>query len=272
MHQIVRKLLRTVANHDPAYYDMYADPHEACFARLYVERIAHAAAEAGIRQPATLLEAGCQAGRLVVPLAQRGFRVTGIDTSGFALRRARRHARESGVAAAFRRGDLLEVLRRTPGCAYDVVVCAEVLYLAPNFREMVRALAGAVRPGGLLCISHRPVGYYFIEAIRHGDLATALRVLGSREGRFDGPFPERGYYNWQDEADLRRLYGELGFRDVALYPIDRYAWLSGIDVARLTGTEHDAWLELELRSDGLSAVSGRYTLVVAVKPHHRTTE
>src|SRR3989338_3141125 len=114
MHKTVRKVLRAVADYDPDYFDMYADAAEAVFARLYVERVLRHASAAGIRPPSTLLEAGCQAGRLVVPFAKAGFRGTGIDTSGFALRRAREHAKAAGVEAAFIQGDLLQVLSRRP--------------------------------------------------------------------------------------------------------------------------------------------------------------
>ena len=269
MHNVARKVLRAVANYDPAYYDMYADPNEAFFARLYVERIARAAADAGIHPPATLLDAGCQTGRLAIPFAKCGFQVTGIDTSGFALRRAKHHARDAGVAAAFVQGDLMEVLRRSPQPQYDLVVCAEVIYLTHDLRAMAQVLADAVRPGGLLCISHRPVAYYLIEALRHGDAATARRVLEQREGHFEGPFPERGDYNWQDATDLRRLYNELGLREVALYPIDRCAWLSGVNVSQLTEAQRDAWLEMELHAGEPSATCSRYVLVIATKPHHR---
>ena len=267
MHNVARKLLRAVANYDPAYYDMYADPNEAFFARLYVERIARAAADAGIHPPSTLLDAGCQTGRLAIPFATFGFQVTGIDTSGFALRRAQHHARAAGVEAMWVQGDLMQVLRRQPVRQYDIVVCAEVIYLAQDIRAMAQVLSDAVRPGGLLCISHRPVSYYLIEALRHGDLATARRVVEQREGHFEGPFPERGEYNWQDEADLRRLYRELGLGEVALYPIDRCAWLSGVNVSQLTEAEREAWLELELRTDDPSALCSRYVLVIATKPH-----
>src|SRR3989338_4904789 len=85
MQKVLRKVLRTVANHDPDYYDMYLDPNEAFFAKLYVKHIMRHAAEAGIHpQDAAgggslrprILEAGCQAGRLVVPFAKLGFDVT----------------------------------------------------------------------------------------------------------------------------------------------------------------------------------------------------
>lgn len=272
MQRVVRKVLRAVADYDPAYYDMYADPHEAFFARLYVERIRQRAEEAGLQPPATVLEAGCQAGRLVVPLAALGFQVTGIDTSGFALRRAQAHARAAGVDATFIQADLMEFLQGAPQRQYDIVVCAEVIYQSPRFRVMAQVLAGAVKPGGLLAVSHRPRAYYLIEALRHGDLATARRVLAEREGRFEGPFPERGYYNWQTEEELRALYKGLGLRRVALYPIDRVAWLTGFGPSQLTDEEREEWLRLELQSSQASAECARYVLVSAEQPQSHEGE
>ena len=284
MHKMVRKVLRAVADYDPDYYDMYQDPNEALFAQLYVERIRRHAEEFGICPPvtepghppeagrrgnpegvargATLLEAGCQAGRLAVPFAKLGFRVTGIDTSGFALRRAREHAAEAGVEAEWLKGDLEEVFARQPGRRFDVVVCAEVLYLSPRHRELLRALAGAVRPGGLLCVSHRPRGYYLLEAIRQQDVSSAAEILS----RSEGSFRDSAYYNWQTDAELRTMYDALGLQWIACYPIDRLAWLGGISPSQLTSEQQARWFELELQLPFGAEGWARYVLVVAARP------
>ncbi len=259
MQKVVKKILRAVADHDPDYYDMYGDPHEVWFARLYTTRILDHAAAAGIRPPATLLEAGCQTGRLMIPLAQEGFRVTGIDTSGFALRRARKHAKEADVELTLLHGEVTEVLERDPSTRYDVVVCAEVVYLAPNYREMLAALARAVRPGGLLCVSHRPKFYYLYEAFRQYDLRAAAEVMRSSEG----PFRDGGYFNWQTEEELRALYESLGLRWLGMYPIDRLAWLTGVRPAQLTDEQREQWLELERQVPRGTETCGRYVLVIA---------
>jgi SAM-dependent methyltransferase len=260
MQKALRKILRAVADYDPDYYDMYADPNETLFAQLYVRRILRHAEAAGIRPPAAALEAGCQAGRLVIPLARHGFAVTGVDTSGFALRRAREHARAEGVEAAFIQGDVMELLRRHPERRYELVVCAEVAYLSPRYRELIGSLARALRPGGLLCVSHRPKFYYLLEAVRQYDYRTAADVLG----RGEGPFRDSAYYNWQTEAELRALYGSLGLTWVAAHPIDRFAWLSGTSPAQLSAEQQQQWLELELQAEGASCA--RYVLVIAAKP------
>jgi SAM-dependent methyltransferase len=264
-HKLLRKTLRTIAHYDPDYYDMHDDPNEAFFAQYYVERIVRHAEGAGIRPPATVLEAGCQAGRLVVPFAKRGFRVTGIDTSSFALRRAKQHARQAGVEVAFVQGNLTEVIPHQLQ-QYDLVICAEVVYLSSAHRAMLQVLVSAVKPGGLLCVSHRSSAYYLVEALRHRDFEAARIVLSGSEGRFPGPFPEAGCYNWQTEDELRALYKELGLARITLYPIDRFAWLTGTSPSDLTDEERQALLAIESEATEPPATCARYVLVIASKP------
>ena len=265
MQRVVRKLLRAVAGYDPSYYDMHDDPNEAFFAQLYLQRILSHADAAGIRPPATVLEAGCQAGRLAVPLAKRGFRVTGIDTSAFALGRARRHLSDAGVAATLIRGDIAGVLRRRPHVQYDLAICAEVLYLSHQFRATLKALADAVRPGGLLCVSHRLKFYYLLEALRQYDVAVARTVARDSEGVLGA----QGYFNWQTPAELRALYEGLGLRWLSSYPIDGAVWLSGVNPSQLSHEQRDRWLQLELELAEESGIGGRYLLVVAAVPERR---
>lgn len=260
--KLFKKLLRTVANHAPDYYDMYVDTNEQWYARLYLEWITRHAQEAGIRPPARLLEAGCQTGRLAIPFAQRGFEVTGIDTSGFALRRAQAYARQAGVCASFQRGDVLKVLRDPSRRPYDVVVCAEVAYLSPKYREMLQVLAAVVRPGGLLCVSHRPSAYYVMEALKAGDFEAAHSVLS----RGEGPFRGSAYYNWQTREELEALYASLGMEWIVLHPIDRLAWLCGLDLSALPVEQRERWLQVEMSLDGAKEVCARYALVIARKP------
>ena len=262
LRRLTKKFLRAVADHDPDYYDMYTDPNEACFAQLYLDSIVRHAAEAKIRPPARVLEAGCQAGRLVVPLATLGFEVTGIDTSLYAIRRAREHVRAAGVHATFIHGNLGAVLRQRNAPTYDIVTCAEVLYLSPQYRSLLQTLARAVRPGGLLCVSHRPKGYYLLEAMRKGDFATATDILQHSEGAFR----DSAYYNWQSEEELRHLYASLGLSQIVLEPIDRLAWLSGLSLAALTPAQQAQWLALERQLPYVVGQWARYLLVIATTP------
>lgn len=259
--QLIKKLFRAVANFDPGYYDMYADMREKLFAKLYLEHILRHCRESGILPPAHILDAGCQTGRLMIPLAQAGYRVSGIDTSGFALRKARNHLAQAKVSAKLIKGDLLEVLQRGEPSQYDVAVCAEVLYLSSDYRRMLELLAHSVRRGGLLFISHRPLAYYLIEALKQADYQTAETVINSREGQFR----ESSYYNWQTEDDLRQLYASFNLKVLGMYPIDRLAWLSGTDVARFDEESRNLWLKAELDSVQEFKSVSRYVLLAATQ-------
>ncbi|MBI3330630.1 MAG: hypothetical protein HYZ96_00795, partial [Candidatus Omnitrophica bacterium] len=146
-----------------------------------------------------------------------------------------------------------------------VVVCAEVVYLSPHSRRMLEALAAAVRPGGLVCVSHRPKMYYLLEALRQYDMESAADVLG----RGEGPFRDSAYYNWQTPEELRALYRSLGLRCLAVHPIDRLAWLGQVDVKRLTEPQRAQWVQWELGlPDEAAGGFARYLLVVAERPAH----
>ena len=267
MQTLVKKVLRSVAGYDPGYYDMHDDANEAFFGRLYLDRIEEQARALGIAPPATVLEAGCQAGRLAIPLAQAGVRVTGIDTSGFALRRAKRHAAGAGVSVRWIRGDLAQVLARRPEWQYDMVVCAEVLYLCRDYRRMLELLARAVRPGGLLCVSHRPKAFYLIEALKRGRTDAAGFVLAHSEGLLD--YHERGYFNWQSRDELEALYRGLGMRWLGAFPIDRYAWLMDLAPARLTEDQRADLRALERRDPAGDEHCARYLCVMTQRPEER---
>jgi SAM-dependent methyltransferase len=108
-------------------------------------------AEEGIR-PCPALELGCGTGSNAVWLARQGFRVTAIDISPTAIRRARDRAVRAGVSVRFLRGDL----RRThpAGGPFDFVFdcgCFGAVQLAdaPGYAE---ALRWATRAGSLALI------------------------------------------------------------------------------------------------------------------------
>lgn len=60
----------------------------------------------GARPGTRLLDVACGLGWLTIPLAQRGFRVTGLDLSATLLARAERASNQAGVAVDWVRGDM----------------------------------------------------------------------------------------------------------------------------------------------------------------------
>jgi len=101
----------------------------------------------------TALDLACGAGRNAVWLAERGWRVTGVDFSATALGMARALAARSRVRVEWIEAD---VVTWTPAPrAYDLV-CVLYLQLPASERRIVLAhAADAVRPGGtLLVVGH----------------------------------------------------------------------------------------------------------------------
>jgi 2-polyprenyl-3-methyl-5-hydroxy-6-metoxy-1,4-benzoquinol methylase len=216
MARLLRKLRRALFDADSSFCDMYEDAHARAAAEEYLVHIRRHLHERFGKQRLTIVDAGCQAGRLLIPLAQDGHRLIGIDASGFALRRARRHAQALGLSVELRRGDIGRLRRWVAPSGLDAVVCTEVLYLCEEYRTLLRLLADSVKPGGLLFVSHRPSLYYMACALRQGEFEQASSLMR----RTEGPSPHSGYHNWQTQEQLGELYREANARVLDCYPVD----------------------------------------------------
>ena len=243
MLKIFRKIRRAVTLDEPTYHDMFLNPGERFFARLYLHSIREVirARSAG---PLDILDAGCQAGRLAIPLAQEGHRVTGVDTSRVALSKAARHARDSGVSLRLIRADLGAWLPKQKPGSFDMVLCNEVLYLRENWRDLLQGLIRLLRPGGLSFISHRPPSF--------------AQSQESGEGQVEG-----SYYNWQSREELERIYREQGIealRIAAIWDIRRM-----VNPEKVSEEERERLYREETASAADSTADGRYLLVCGRK-------
>jgi SAM-dependent methyltransferase len=104
----------------------------------------------------SVLEVGCGAGRFTEVLLDAGARVFACDLSRAV---EANHANFRGHAAYFVCQADLMALPVAPG-SFDVVMALGVLQHTPRPEAAVRALAAALRPGGLLALDHyaRPPG------------------------------------------------------------------------------------------------------------------
>src|SRR5262249_25512408 len=75
------------------------------------------------------LDLGCGTGAAAVRLAHLGFHVTLLDSSPAMLDVAQRAAVEAGVSdkMALKPGDAAQLASLFPGCAFDLIVCHNVL-------------------------------------------------------------------------------------------------------------------------------------------------
>ena len=256
MEKFTRKFKRALLNQDASFSDMYEDANLQNSSSEYLGYIGRHLTKVFGERRVTILDAGCQAGRLLVPLAADGHTVIGLDTSGFALRRAAKHARSYKSNVRFHRGDLSEIRRWVPASGLEVAICAEVLYLCPNYRQLLQLLLDSVKPGGLLCVSHRPAIYYVAKAMHAGKLDLASAMLS----RGEGPSPDGTYHNWQTDAQLLELYHALGADVLGRYPVDARS------VEIIHDGEHDTAVQAQLAAlprQGMLAQVPAYTLVVA---------
>lgn len=117
-------------------------------------------AEVGSLSPGAALDAGCGEGADAIWLAGQGWRVTAVDFSAVALKRAADCAAQAGAAINSRidwlQHDLMD-WRPEPE-AFDLV-SAQFLQLPAAQRDVVfSALARAVVPGGALLIVGHDIG------------------------------------------------------------------------------------------------------------------
>ena len=171
---------------------------------------------------ARVLDVGCQTGALAVVMAERGARVTGIDTEDWVLEAGRRRAGGWNVAAEFRvaRGESLP----WSDAEFDVVTFVDVIEHCDDSIQCLREMSRVLRPGGIAYVlgPNRFAPQWFVSDphYRLAGASVLSRGLGRR------------YVEW------RR--GRTGY-DVGEFPIGstvaRTLRESGLDVLQSPATE-----------------------------------
>ncbi len=98
------------------------------------------------------LDAGMGNGRNAIYLARKGWKVTGVDLSDAAVRRAREEASRLKAEFDARVGDVEKMA--LPRNSYDLILC---LYTEPLAVRAARKFIDALKPGGLLLIEGRQI-------------------------------------------------------------------------------------------------------------------
>ncbi len=125
-----------------------------------------------IPEGARVLDLCCGWGRLSILLAQRGFRVTGLDLSKYHIRLAKQAAKRAGVDADFVNADM----RKIPGRArfHAVFNCFTSFGYLETEAEDQRVLDGVRRV-------LKPGGRFFIDTMNHDNLMRVFRESEFRE-------------------------------------------------------------------------------------------
>lgn len=109
----------------------------------YIEQILRA----NIAPGAHILDLGCGAGFIAIPLVRKGYAVKGIDISENSLAVARQHA-PPGLAVSFVKGNVSEL--REDSASYDAVLMMDLLEHLERPEEAIRQASRVLKPGGLL--------------------------------------------------------------------------------------------------------------------------
>ncbi len=111
-----------------------------------------------------ILDVGIGTGRASLPLARRGMRITGVDSSQAMLDKCAELAH--GLPVALRQGDLTRL--DFEAATFDTLIALNVLVHFPNWREILSEWRRVVRPGGRLIFD--------IHSLDHE--SAAVRSLG----------------------------------------------------------------------------------------------
>ena len=135
-----------------------------------------------------IIDIGCGGGILAESMAAQGAQVTGIDLADKALKVAKLHQLESGVAVDYRLIAAEDIAAEMPG-SFDVVTCMEMLEHVPDPASILKACAALVKPDGWVFLStlNRNVKSYLF-AILGAEYVLNLLPRGTHEwGKFLRP-------------------------------------------------------------------------------------
>lgn len=155
------------------------------------------------------LDVGCGAGLLCEPLTRLGAAVTGVDAAEENIAAAQAHAEGSGLAIAYRCGDVASL-----GLGqFDLVTAMEVIEHVADKAVFVAALAASLAPGGLMVLS-----------CPNRTVASRLLLVEGAERL--GMIP-RGTHHWADFATPEELRDLLAGAGLAMGEPQGIAWSPG---------------------------------------------
>jgi 2-polyprenyl-3-methyl-5-hydroxy-6-metoxy-1,4-benzoquinol methylase len=97
----------------------------------------------------TVLDFACAPGRYTIPLAQRDFRVTGVDCTSFLLDKARTYATTAHVQVEWVQDDMRRFSRAHAfDLAVNLVTSFGYFETPQEHRRVVQNVAASLKPGG----------------------------------------------------------------------------------------------------------------------------
>ena len=185
------------------------------------------------REPgAEILDCPCGHGRISNALAERGFRVTGLDATELFLERAREDAAARGVEVEYVHGDMRELPWRE---RFDGLVnwfTSFGYFSDEENKAVLRAFHDALKGGGRLVLETQNVSRIMLDpqplhvvGERDGDLMIDRWTLDAESARFqterlvmrDGRARKAHFsVRWFTPPELRSWLEEAGFENVQM--------------------------------------------------------
>ena len=261
-------VLRAVRRHD-----MVQNKDEEFYAqqywRLIKEVLDRSSDEQGVH-----VDLGCGQGRFSFLLADWikscGGEIIGVDLSEFAIKAACKEAKlRECENVNFLAVDIAEYIKGAEENSIDTIMCLEVLYMLPNYRDLLEAAVRVLKPGGLLILSFRPQLYNALYAMQSGDWDSFDVLVKSRAAQLWGGDAQ---LNWHTSEEVKNLLvTDLNLRLELLAGIGCCSGISGdphasfVKPSTLSASEREQLMALELGLSISAPDAGRYMLAIAQK-------
>lgn len=134
--------------------------------------------------PLHVLDVGGGSGGFAVPLAEVGHLVTVVDPSPDSLAALERRAAETGTSDRIRalQGEAAGLGDLVAAASFDAALCHSVLEVVDDPNDALRAIAGAVRAGGIVSVLAANRVAAVVARASAGRLGEARRLLASPTG------------------------------------------------------------------------------------------
>ncbi len=192
---------------DEKYLRLFAEARGPLQTAQEVEGLTALMQRHGVPAYGEVLDLACGYGRVAVPLAELGYRVTGFDLSPVLLARAEAAAGQAGVEIEWRQGDMRQLPAAWSG-RFNAVInifSAFGYFEQPEENQRVlSAVAQALQPGGVFIIdlSHRDS---VIHRFRPTDWFEIDDLLVCTSRQFDAISGINSeYWLWTDERGERQ--------------------------------------------------------------------
>lgn len=198
--------------------------------------------------PQTILDLGCGTGSHAIILAQRGYKVTGVDRSPYMLTTAEEKAKAEKVDVSFIQKDISKLTPGMPGVElFDAVISmfAVIGYLTENaeLERLFHNIRGYLKPGGVFMfdcwygptvLSQRPESR--VHSYEVGEDQQALRLVTPELDTFQDVVninyrvleikKDRLLYDTSESHRMRYFFpmeilyflNKAGFSDIEFYP------------------------------------------------------